>query len=34
MIKAWDLGQGRAAWDRQDIPYLPKHKAIADAKPF
>ncbi len=26
--------QGRAAWDRQDVPYLPKHKAIADAKPF
>jgi hypothetical protein len=26
--------QGRAAWDRQDVPYLPEHRAIAEAKPF
>ena len=26
--------QGRAAWDRQDVPYLPEHRAIAKAKPF
>jgi ectoine hydroxylase-related dioxygenase (phytanoyl-CoA dioxygenase family) len=26
--------QGRAAWDRRDVAYLPEHKAIADAKPF
>ena len=26
--------QGRAAWDRRDVAYLPEHQAIADAKPF
>ncbi len=26
--------EGRAAWDRRDVPYLPEHQAIADAKPF
>ena len=26
--------QGRAAWDRRDVAYLPTHQAIADAKPF
>ena len=26
--------QGRAAWDRRDVTYLPEHQAIADAKPF
>ena len=26
--------QGRAAWDRHDVAYLPEHKTIADAKPF
>lgn len=26
--------QGRAAWDRSDIPYLPEHQILVDAKPF
>ena len=26
--------QGRAAWDRRDVAYLPEHRTIADAKPF
>ena len=25
---------GRAAWDRQDVPYLPTHKELVQAKKF
>jgi phytanoyl-CoA hydroxylase len=26
--------QGRAAWDRHDVDYLPEHRVIAESKPF